>query len=97
MFDNMQDIVDKKICSIDEEIAALQDKKDELYMLSDKIDGALDNAACEIEEHRRERISDAEYEIRDMLEEAGLDEDDIEEMTDEFAIANEVDERRWNF
>ena len=65
---------------IQEEMSKLQSQLDNLIGLEEAIEEKVQDSAYEISEARRNMVMEAVSEIEDMLNEAGIDEDDIYEI-----------------
>ena len=74
------DAIEEAQRKIQEEMSELQTKLDNLVGLEEAIDEKVQDVAYEIAEAKRQMVLEAIIEIEDMLNEAGIDEDDIYEI-----------------
>ena len=74
------DAIEEAQRKIQEEMSELQTKLDNLIGLEEAIDEKVQDVAYEIAEAKRNMVMEAIVEIEDMLNEAGIDEDDIYEI-----------------
>ena len=74
------DAIEEAQRKIQEEMSELQTKLDNLVGLEEAIDEKVQDVAYEIAETKRQMVLEAIIEIEDMLNEAGIDEDDIYEI-----------------
>ena len=72
--------IEKAQEKIQEEMSKLQSQLDNLIGLEEAIEEKVQDSAYEIAEAKRNMVMDAIVEIEDMLNEAGIDEDDIYEI-----------------
>ena len=72
--------IEKAQEKIQEEMSKLQSQLDNLIGLEEAIEEKVQDSAYEIAEARRNMVMEAISEIEDMLNEAGIDEDDIYEI-----------------
>ena len=74
------DAIEEAQRKIQEEMSKLQTKLDNLVGLEEAIDEKVQDVAYEIAETKRQMVLEAIIEIEDMLNEAGINEDDIYEI-----------------